>query len=869
VVADHRRTVTDRPRMLATAHRTTPKTRWHEVFAGPGVPRPRYAALVSHLLELPAPARRALREQMDATLREMGVAFNFARGDRPQAPPWNCDLLPHIFEALEWDHIERGFRQRLRAWEAFLEDVYGDRAILRQGIVPVHAVLASPSYLNPAKGLPRPRGAFLHLCGLCLARDATGTFMVKQHSFGHAEGISYMVQNRRALASVVPELFAGFPVQSLAESAVLLLEQFRAAAHATAEEPRVVLLSPGESGSTTPQLSFLARRMGVAMVQGGDLIVLDDRAYLKTVGGLERVDVIYNSVPDEQLDPLVFRRDSRDGVAGLVQCLRKGTLAVVNAVGSQLADDASLLPFAPQIIRFYLGEAPILPSMPTLWLGDLDQRELAISSPDVWRIRRIARDTNDPRHAHPTERGGAVESAFIEQVRREPGRYVAQPRLAEAATLCFSKSRPRECQGDHIVFAVRSGADFTVLPGALTRLHDSPAATEANETNSKDTWVLADGVSTPAARRQARRSGEFTPPPRQVMSRVADSFYWMGRYLERAYHQAYLISVIETLETEELNSAERKHYRPIWNRLLPPIERTAGTSRRSITTRLDRYRLVLLPQPGSVMRTFQRAVANAEAMRDSISPEAWATLTDLQAGFRTSRFRNGLSEIEAVRVTRRISEMVTRLIPQFFAIASYTMLGDDGWRFCGTGQMLERAIITGNSVVSIGGSLAGTARSDPLQAEEIELSALLRLLGTRDAYRRIYQTRAEPIHVLELLWQHPEAPRSIRRCLDLCSDSLRPAIAREGDDMGALTAIEEVKHRILRVDWTALVPSRHEDDELATAKDGSSASPSSELPKVQGQLLTAVLGVHTHLADSFLNHQRRIADTVQPRLRGI
>ncbi len=386
--------------LTAAAPRTTPKGRWHEVFASPGVPRPAYAQLVSHLLELPAPTRRALREHMAATLREMGVAFNFARADRPQAPPWNCDLLPHVIEAVEWDHIERGFQQRLRAWEAFLADVYGERAILRKGVVPVHAVLASSNYQIAARGLPRPRGSFLHLCGLCLARDASGSLTVKQHSFGHAEGISYMVQNRRALARVAPELFTGFAVQSLAESAVLILEQFRAAAPPHVDDPRVVLLSPSDSGATTPQLSFLARRMGVAMVQGGDLIVLDDRVYLKTVGGLDPVDVIYNSVPNDRLDPLVFRRDSRDGVAGLVHCLRKGTLSLVNAVGSQLADDASLLPFAPQIIRFYLGEAPILPSIPTLWLGDLDQRELALSRPETWRIRRIARDTHMIADAH-------------------------------------------------------------------------------------------------------------------------------------------------------------------------------------------------------------------------------------------------------------------------------------------------------------------------------------------------------------------------------------------------------------------------------------------------------------------------------------
>ncbi len=224
-----------------------------------------------------------------------------------------------------------------------------------------------------------------------------------------------------------------------------------------------------------------------------------------------------------------------------------------------------------------------------------------------------------------------------------------------------------------------------------------------------------------------------------------------------------------------------------------------------------------------------------------------------------------------MRITRRVADLATRLIPQFFAIAAYTMLADDGWRFCVTGQMLERSIITANSVVSIGGSLAGGARTDPLQAEEIELSALLRLLGTRDAYRRIYQTRAEPVHVLELLWQHPEAPRSVRHCLELCEDSLRPSISLSRDAeiaTGAVAAIEEVRHRMLRVDWSTLVPSQQDEDEIADVKSAPRQARAQELPKVQGQLLTAILGLHTHISDSFFNHQSRIAGAAQPLLKG-
>ena len=299
----------------------------------------------------------------------------------------------------------------------------------------------------------------------------------------------------------------------------------------------------------------------------------------------------------------------------------------------------------------------------------------------------------------------------------------------------------------------------------------------------------------------------------QVTSRVAEAFYWMGRYLERAYHQAYLIQVIETLETEELNSAERKLYRPLWNRLLPPLEKSAGVSKRSISNRTDRYRLVLLPEPGSVVSTFMRALRNAESMQECLSPEAWATLSDLRSRFERSKYRKDLKEADCGRIARRLSETATKLIPQFFATASRTMLADDGWRFCEVAEMLERAIITANSVLSISKSFEGIGQTPGAHAVEIELSAFLRLLGTRDAYRRIYQMRAEPIRVLEMLWQNSEAPRSVMRCLLKCTSLLRESSPAESAGLArTLAAIEELVHKIKRLDWQDFVLRTVEED---------------------------------------------------------
>jgi len=832
---------------------------------GEGAPHPDYGPLLQELTSRPPAELRTLEEHIAATLREMGVSSDAVRTD---GLPWRCDLLPHLFTSADWEQIVRGFRQRLRAFECFLEDVYGRKEILRANVLPLPAVLGSRHYQHACAGLPRPRGSFLHLCGLCLARNSRGGLQVTEHHFSHAPGLSFMMQNRRALARVLPELLDATPAHSLAEMPLLVLEQLRAAAADTGGRPAVVLLSAGVQGAGVAEQSFLARRMGIPIVQGGDLLVLDDRVHLKTVRGLERVDVIYTRLADEWLDPLVFRKDSMHGVPGLVHCMRKGTVALVNAVGSQLADDRGLLAFSSQIIRYYLSENPILPTAKTLWLGDLDQRELVLENLGAWRVMPAVRQESPDAW---TSALNLDEAALRTEIRREASRFVAQPVEAQASTFCIENGRLVESACDHIVFAVRTGGEFDVIPGALTRVHPrDPAITSHTTRTSKDTWVLSDELTEQLRPRPLRGRAETHVPARPVTSRVAEAFYWMGRYLERAHHQAYLISVIATLETEELNPAERKLYRPMWNRLLPPLDRGARSSRRSIANHIDRYHLLALPEPGSVVSTFERALRNAESVQDSLSPEAWVTLNHLRTRFQRSPFRKELPEAEAVSVSRRLSDLVTQLIAQFFGVAANTMLADDGWRFCEIGQMLERAIITANSVHSIGSAFAPEKSERALSPHglEIQLSAFLRLLGTRDAFRRIYQMRAAPLHVLEMLWQHPQVPRSVVRCLSQCEALLRESIDPETSGaLNAPEAINELVHRINRVDWAEFVaPRQHEDLVAATSPPARSGARSGELDRELSTLLDETLAMHAVIADGFLNHQAWIARAMQPPL---
>ena len=658
--------------------------RWHEVLdARGGPPRASYSAVIGELERATSADLRELEERLDATLRELGIAFEVPSGDHHNT--WFCDLLPQIFPSDEWNQIVRGFQQRFKAFDLFLEDVYGKREILRQGAVPIPVVLGSPNYQRSAAGLRPAGGHFLQLSGLCICRDASGRLLVKNHYLSHASGLSYMIQNRRLLARVLPELFQSQPVESIADIPTDILLRLQAVAERPG--PSVVLLTPGVESAVYSEHGFLARRMGIPLVEGGDLVVLDDGLFLRTVSGLERVDVVYSRLADSWLDPLVFKRESHLGIPGLVHCIRKGTVSIVNSIGSQLADDRSLIHFSNAIIRFYLGESPILPALQTYWLGDLDQREMVFEQPDRFQLRTLTGE----RFLQFTGNEKSWNEIRTE-VRRAPHLFVAQPMEDCAETLCFSQGKKTTRLQDHIVYGIRDGDRFDVFPGALTRI----SATENGRTESqhggggKDTWVLQD-VSTVTSETEPFRRPKILPA-RPVTSRVAEGFYWLGRYLERAMNISKMIQVIETIEMEELTSAERRLYRPVWNRLLPPLEHAGKKGRRSMASPIERYRLMLdSSEMGSVISIVKKGMRNADSLREAISPEAWSALATLRGFFMRSRFRLEATDQEARRTTRRLSDTAVAVIPQFFATAQLSMLADDGWRFSRTGAIRRKS----------------------------------------------------------------------------------------------------------------------------------------------------------------------------------
>lgn len=846
-------------RINASKARTPPSV-WNELFLEDGAPRALYAPLIQRLSELPGGALRRLDEGLESTLREMGVTFSIEGSTGGSRKPWECDLLPQIFSFDDWSLLTEGVAQRLRAMECFLEDIYGNKQILRDGTLPVQAVLGSPWYQRAACGLPRPGNQFLFLSGMAVARTTNGKFAVRHHYCSNASGISYMMQNRRALSRVMSEFFEGYSIHSIADAPTDILEVFRR--HSREVEPTVVLLSPGQGSAAYAEHTFLGRRMGIPVVQGSDLLVHGDCVFMKTITGLERVGVIYSRLADPWLDPLVFNPNSLLGVAGLLQCIRKGTVVLMNSIGSQLADDRALLPFCNKIIRYYLRETPKLATVPTFWLGDLDQREHVLSNLEDFAIRPLyGEKILTPPAGEPFP--AARQARLRKEMEGKFSQFVAQPRNGESLTVCFENGRPEARLQDHIVFALRKGAGrWEIFPGALTRTSSRDSAFVASELGggSKDTWVEA-GRRAVSTEGSGGRHVENRPAPAYITSRVAESFYWVGRYLERASSLANMIRTIESLEAEELNPSEQKLYRPVWNRMLPPLENREEVSRRTISSPQGRYFLMLdSGESGSVKSSILRAAENADAIQEALSVEAASVLSELQEAFRKIRFSAKAGEKAMVQVSRRLAETVGAMVPQFFGVAEATMILDGGWRFCLLGQMVERGIITANALSTISRGLVVSASE---QATEIRLSAFLRLLSSRDAYRRVYQMRIEPASVLELLWDNPSVPRAVRYCLDRASWFLMDS----GADVTAagrktLHEIESLRAALRHTDWEQLISLAEE-----TSQEKKPAS-KSDLEDHCDKLLANVLRLHTLITDGFLNHQIHLRQEPQPLLKG-
>jgi uncharacterized circularly permuted ATP-grasp superfamily protein len=467
-------------------------TAYDEMFEGALRPRPHYQALCRRLAGLSPHEFRRRKAMSDLSMLQDGVGFTVYRQEEGIERVWPMDPVPRIIPAQEWQRIELGLVQRLTTLNLFLKDIYNDQHILRDRVIDPQLIYDGAYFRREFMGAKVPRDIYIHICGTDLVRDAEGQYLVLEDNGRTPSGVSYMLQNRQVLKRVFPQIFEQYDVRATEDYPAALLDLLKYIAPAGRSDPTVVLLSPGIYNSAYFEHTFLAQRMGIELVEGRDLVVDQNRVYMRTTRGFERVDVIYRRIDDDFLDPLTFRPDSSLGVPGLVNSYRAGEVSLANSIGTGIADDKGIYPFVPDMIRYYLKQHPILPNVETFRPLVPSHLSHVLENLDKLVVKTVNESGGYGMLIGPASTA-SQRAEFRDLVRAKPRDYIAQPTITLSQHPTFVEDH---LEGRHVDLRpfILCGEKITVVPGALTRVALPKGSLVVNSSQgggSKDTWVLA------------------------------------------------------------------------------------------------------------------------------------------------------------------------------------------------------------------------------------------------------------------------------------------------------------------------------------------------------------------------------------------
>jgi uncharacterized circularly permuted ATP-grasp superfamily protein len=467
-----------------------------EMFDAPRHPRPHYHQLHHRLGELTHQEIEAKHRRADQVFLRQGITFTVYGDPQQTERIFPFDLIPRIIPNSEWHHIEQGLRQRVRALNIFLLDVYGKQQILKQNVVPRELVESSNQFQRDFVGFRPPRDIYIHISGIDLIRDEAGRYLVLEDNARTPSGISYVLENRIIMKQVFPNLFTEMRVRPVDHYPSQLLENLRFLAPESREDPVVVLLTPGAYNSAYFEHTFLSLQMGIELVEGRDLVVEGDRVYMKTTGGLKQVDVIYRRVDDTFLDPEHFRPDSTLGVPGLMRAYRLGNVALANGVGTGISDDKAVYAYVPKMIEYYLNEAPILPNVET-YLCDREQDRTYVLEHLPELVVKAVNESGGYGMLMGPASTKAQQAEFREKILAHPRNYIAQPVQALSChpTAITGPDGQLTLAPRHVDLRpfVLYGREITMSLGGLTRVALKEGSLVVNSSQgggSKDTWVL-------------------------------------------------------------------------------------------------------------------------------------------------------------------------------------------------------------------------------------------------------------------------------------------------------------------------------------------------------------------------------------------
>ena len=774
---------------------------YDECFGQGGLPRPQWTGMIEAIERLGAARLNARWDEGRRIIREHGVTYNVYGDPQGRDRPWSLDPVPLILSAPEWRGLEAGLIQRSRLLNWVLRDLYlGTQRLIVDGFIPPELVYSNPGFLRPCRGLPVAGQVMLHLYGADLVRSASGQWMTFADRTQSASGTGYAHENRKVVSRVLPDEIREVSVRSLAPFFRSLRSFLETLAPGRRENPVMVLMTPGPLNATYFEHAYLARHLGIPLVEGADLTVRDLRVCLKTLEGLQPVDVILRRVDDSFCDPLELRTESVLGVPGLVQAARAGHVTIANALGSGLVESPAFLTFLPALCRHLLDEDLLLPSVPTWWCGEAEGLRYVTSHLD----RLVVKPAFGRRRGHSWfghQLAAADKTRLLDLIASRPQDFVAQECVLPSSAPVWTPGGFERRSVLLRAYVATDGSEHAVLPGGLTRVAasvDDPMVSMQGGAGSKDTWILRSGEddeeeSAAAIPAHASTDRRLTGLP----SRAADSLFWLGRYTERfEQYLRVLRCVLGQLASDTSPESSDRDNR--LGHLMAGIGFLLTTDPddgpADLTGRILDW-IYRFDGPGSIPDLMNRIRENAAAVRDRLSGDTWQILDRLVPQPEVPTTRRSIAHAHGM-----MQGLILNLAA-FNGLAMENMTRGPGWRFLDSGRRLER----GFSMTTLMTAAAFVSGSPtPL------LEMILDIADSGMTHRQRYFARARWPEVVEMLVRDVSNPRALafqlfalRTHLDALQSEFRVGV---NDRWSAL--IEGIQGRLLSAEFAREVPTR-------------------------------------------------------------
>ncbi|MFU8788148.1 MAG: circularly permuted type 2 ATP-grasp protein [Methylobacter sp.] len=732
--------------MLAKEHKVLPH--WEHFMAA-------MAALGSEQLE-------SCRREAQRLLRENGVTYNVYGDSQKLTRPWRLDPVPLLISSEEWRLIEAGLQQRAELLDLVLKDIYGKQQLLKKGLLPSELVLAHDGFLHPCVGALPNKQRHLIVYSANLARGHNGRMWVLDDRSQAPSGAGYALENRTVMTRVLPDIFRETQVHRLSVFFKALRKGLADSAPHNKEDPRIVILTPGSLNETYFEHAYLSSYLGFSLVQGDDLTVRDGRVWLKSLDGLQPVDVILRRVDDSFCDPLELRSASRLGVAGLLEAVRRNNVAIANPLGSSVLENPGLLAFLPRLSRYFLNQDLLLPSVATWWCGQRRERDFVLQNLDRLVIKPINRSGGN----HVLF-GGALSAKEKERLRAaiiaKPHGYVGQEHVSFSTVPALVEHHIEPRFAVLRNFVVASSDGYQVMPGGLTRVarqQDDFIVSNQAGGISKDTWVLADEPDRQVSLwLQTGRNLVLPPVTEPLTSRAANNLFWVGRHLERIKAGTRLLRTIVLKLTTTLESDDPLNSQSL-NVLLCALTQVTGTYPGFIQSNADelkqpQHELLDLAKnaqrAGTLTANIHAFTQTAFSIRDAWSQDTWRCVDNIQRRWQQRVVNN---ECDLEQLQKHLDDLMTGFVA-FIGLTTESMTREAGWLMLDSGRRLEGAL----SLVAL---LRATVvqRHEPALQNQL-LEAVLVSTDSLSIYRRRYRSFIQLPMVLELLLQDETHPRSL------------------------------------------------------------------------------------------------------------